>query len=130
MQNDEEFDDTLKSFMEEKKKKYLRLLQEDFCSNAQMSISIINEYITKKQRYLPIRTKIWEFCKKNKYRLVGMLMALALGLSLYIIAISSNSSDPLELDANQMGIIYSALSSCILYIIFPIIKSIFIDSRQ
>lgn len=95
-----------------------------------MSISIINEYITKKQRYLPIRTKIWEFCKKNKYRLVGMLMALALGLSLYIIAISSNSSDPLELDANQMGIIYSALSSCILYIIFPIIKSIFIDSRQ
>ena len=130
LQNDEEFDDTLKSFMEEKKKKYLRLLQEDFCSNAQMSISIINEYITKKQRYLPIRTKIWEFCKKNKYRLVGMLMALALGLSLYIIAISSNSSDPLELDANQMGIIYSALSSCILYIIFPIIKSIFIDSRQ
>lgn len=122
VEDNEEFAEEIKEFLDVKKKKYLRFLQEDFYRNAIKSIDIINEYIDRKQSYIPIRIKLIEFLIRHIYHFIGVLLALILGCALIVFSISEQKNEPI-------WFVYSALSSCIIYIFFPIIHEIFIKQK-
>lgn len=116
IENNEEFEMELHNFFQSKRKKYLRFLQEDFYYNAKKSIDIINEYVSKKQKYLPLRTKVWCFFIKHMYRIIGLTIAMTLILCLLI-------------DPQNSSAFYTAFYGCVLYIVFPIIQDIFLKSK-
>lgn len=128
IQDAREFEYSWNRFLEEKRKKYLRFLREDFNTNALKSIEIIDQYINRKQKYLPIRTKIWMFCGRHKYRIVGILLSFVIILFMCLIGLIGLPQNENN-DQYSLGILYTVLSSCALYIIVPIIKDIFIDSK-
>lgn len=136
IQDAREFEDSWNRFLEEKRKKYLRFLREDFNTNALKSIEIIDQYINRKQKYLPIRTKIWMFCGRHKFRIVGILLVIGIIIFMCFSALFQNVNLKVTaedfstlVDEHSQGILYTVLSSCALYIIVPIIKDIFIDSK-
>ena len=118
----EEFEEEIKDFLDEKKKKYLRFLQEDFYRNSVRSIEIINEYIDRKQSYIPIRKKVGTFFMRHLYRLIGVILACILGVVLVVLSVTGQENE-------TIWIVYSALSSCIIYIFFPIVHEIFFKEK-
>lgn len=121
IQDNEQFLNAWNDFLEEKRRKYLRFLQEDFYYNALKSIEIINEYINKKQKFLPLRTKLIMMIMRYKYRLVGILLSTVLIVGVILFSVLGYT------DVSKEMFFYSAISSCILYIVAPIVKDIFID---
>ena len=118
----EEFEEEIKDFLDEKKKKYLRFLQEDFYRNSVRSIEIINEYIDRKQSYIPIRKKVGTFLMRHLYRLIGVILVCILGVALVVLSVTGQKNE-------TIWIVYSALSSCIIYIFFPIVHEIFFKEK-
>lgn len=119
IEDNKEFEEQSNAFLNEKKKKYLRFLQEDFYENAVKSIEIINQYIERKQKYVPTRKKLMAFVMRHLYRSIGVILAGILGVVLVVLYVVGQNSE-------TIWIVYSALSGCILYIFFPIVQALFL----
>ena len=120
--DNEEFEEEINAFLNEKQKKYLRFLQEDFYKNAVASMQIINKYIDRKQSYIPIRRKVAVFLIQHLYRVIGVILAGILAISLAVLYVTGQKSE-------TIWIVYSALSSGIIYIFFPIVHEIFLKQE-
>ena len=128
IRDNQQFYETWNTFLEQKKRKYLRQIQEDFNRNALKSIEIINTYIDKKQKYMPVRVKFLSFCIKNRYHLFGILISVILGLCTFF---SDELIAKLSVLEN-LDILHIASLTCMGYIILPILKDlkdIFFDMK-
>lgn len=107
-------------FLAQKQKKYLRMIQEKFTTDAVESIGIVNEYINQKQKLLPLRYRAQCYLVKNIHIIIGLVIAVAEAIALIVFWLFSGK------DASQSsnGGIYIIGSAFILYILGPIIKSV------
>lgn len=106
-------------FMKAKKEKYLRLIQREFSKNAEKSIEIINKYVEKKQKYLPLEHRCYMFLKKHFYALSGLMIAAVCIVLIIMAAIKSGR------DGEQYNIsFYTITFSIVIYIVFPMLRSI------
>ncbi len=122
IQDDREYELERKNFLKEKERKYLRLIQRHFEENALRSIELVNEYITRKQRYRTLRSKIWSFCLRHKYQLFGVLLTVAVcGFWYWLIRKEPHPSQAYEREAFT-----AVVAACLMYIVFPTIKEVFI----
>lgn len=78
IEDDEEYSHEKESFLENKKKKYLRRIKEQYSKNAEKQIEIINELIRTKQQYLPIRRKIGQFMYEKRYKIIMIIIFIIL----------------------------------------------------
>ncbi|MDO4168378.1 MAG: hypothetical protein Q4D45_00645 [Lachnospiraceae bacterium] len=117
--NDEtEYNQEQTAFIDSKKKKYLRLIQEDFYINSIENIRLVNEFIDRKQSYLPLRHLIFTFIKRYGYTIVGIVIVIALSAFL----MNAGWMKLLPGENKQL----SMTGMIIIYIIYPMLKS-FID---
>lgn len=132
--NKEEFERNWNNFLEAKRKKYLRFLREDFQINALKSIEIINNYIERKQKYMPIRTKMWNFFIQNMHQIIGVLLAIVI-IMCWVFLLLPQDSDTIGIvkklskfvNEYKEKILYSFLPTCFIYIIWPMLRSTFFD---
>ncbi len=121
IREDKEYELEKKAFLEDKEKKYLRLIQKRFEENALKSIDLVNEYITQKQKYTTIRTKVWRFAGLHIRQLSGVLFTVVI-CSVWYMLIKHKF---LGKEAYEQGAFNIVLTACVMYIIFPIIKEVF-----
>lgn len=118
IKNDREYELERKNFLKEKERKYLRLIQKRFEENALRSIELVNEYITRKQKYRSFRSKIWSFCMRHKYQLSGVLLTVIVCRLWYILV----RKEPLPNQIYERKVFEAILTACLFYIVFPTIR--------
>lgn len=119
IEDDEEYSHEKESFLENKKKKYLRRIKEQYSKNAEKQIEIINELIRTKQQYLPIRRKIGQFMYKKRYKIIMIIIFIILCAAYGIL--KSQGKD----GTKENDVIAIVIMVMIGYLINPLINLIF-----
>lgn len=121
IQDKKEYEEEYMSFLQKKRKKYLRLVKNDYDKNGITAIKILNEFIEKKQEYMPMRSRILMFVMRYWYSLLGIIFAIVLsGFLIQFGFISQEENNRVEL---------GVIGSVIVYIILPVVLKL-VDNRR
>lgn len=112
IQDSKEYEEEYLSFLQNKRKNYLRLVKNDYDKNAIAAINILNEFIEKKQEYMPMRSRILMFLMGHWYYFLGIIIAIVLSGFLIQFGLISQEMD----NKKELGVIGIVM----VYIIIPI----------
>lgn len=119
IEDDEEYSHEKESFLENKKKKYLRRIKEQYSKNAEKQIEIINELIRTKQQYLPIRRKIGQFMYEKRYKIIMIIIFIILCVAYSILKNYGKDG------TKENDVIALAIMVMIGYLMNPLVNLIF-----
>ena len=117
IQDETEFENELRTFMMAMKKKYLRKIKKRFSDNAEESIRLINEYVTRKLKYKSIRSKVTNYIVDNKWYIIGLMIVLALGTALCIAKFKVAGTAKTE-------ILLTVIGMALMYFIQPLLSTL------
>ena len=107
----------LRTFMMAMKKKYLRKIKKRFSDNAEESIRLINEYVTRKLKYKSIRSKVTNYIVDNRRYIIGLIVVLAFGTALYIAKFKVEGTPKTE-------IVLTVIGMALMYFIQPLLSTL------
>ena len=117
IQDNLEFKQELEHFMESTKKKHLRKIRMEFSKNAEKSIELVNEYVTKKMKLRSIRSRVFTYFSEHIYYFFGVACVIALAVALYMLKIR-------EENGSSLNAIITIVTAALAYIGFPILREI------
>lgn len=120
-------------FVEEKKelftyfmKKHIRKVRDEYQNQTEKSIEMVNKYIETKQRFLPLRYRIFNFIGKHCAKIITLVVFILL-VSIWMLLNGKNNEDVLR---GWEAVIASACIYILAPVLVELFKILFLNKRE